>query len=37
MFGEGDEYLLGAVTLQEVGLIPDTTHHRLIPSPKLRA
>ena len=28
-------YLLGAVTLQSLGLIADTTHHRLIPAPEL--
>ena len=35
VFGEEDQYLLGATTLQVLGLIPDTTRHRLIPSPKL--
>ena len=36
VFGAEDQYLLGATTLQVLGLIPDTTHHALIPAPKLR-
>ena len=35
IFGPEDLYLLGAVSLQSLGLIADTTHHRLIPSPEL--
>lgn len=35
VFGNEDQYLLGATTLQVFGLIPDTTNHRLIPAPKL--
>ena len=35
VFGEEDQYLLGATTLQELGLIADTTNHELIPAPKL--
>ena len=35
VFGEEDQYLLGATTLQVFGLIPDTTNHELIPAPKL--
>ena len=31
VFGEEDQYLLGATSLQTFGLIPDTTNHRLIP------
>ena len=33
VFGPEDQYLLGANTLQQLDLIPDTTHHRLIPTP----
>lgn len=35
IFGDENMYLLGAVTLQSLGLIADTTHHRLIPAPEL--
>ena len=35
VFGEEDQYLIGATTLQVLGLIPDTTNHKLIPAPKL--
>ena len=31
VFGEEDQYLLGATSLQTFGLIPDTTNHRLVP------
>lgn len=34
VFGPDDRYLLGATALQELGLIPDTTHHRLIRAPE---
>ena len=34
VFGKDGQYLLGATTLQELGLIADTTEHRLIPTPK---
>ncbi len=33
IFGAEGQYLLGATTLQELGLIADTTNHRLIPAP----
>ncbi len=36
VFGEGNQYLLGATTLQEFGLIADTTNHRLVPAPTLK-
>ena len=35
IFGEDGVYLLGAVSLEAFGLIADTTHQRLIPSPEL--
>ena len=35
VFGEESQYLLGATTLQILGLIADTTEHRLIHTPKL--
>lgn len=35
VFGDEGQYLLGATALQELGLIPDTTNHTLIPAPKL--
>ena len=35
VFGEENQYLLGATSLQGLGLIADTTNHRLIPAPKL--
>ena len=31
VFGEEDQFLLGATSLQTFGLIADTTNHRLIP------
>lgn len=33
VFGADSRYLLGATTLQALGLIADTTNHRLIPAP----
>ena len=33
VFGDSERYLLGAITLQTLGLIPDTTNHKLIPAP----
>ncbi len=35
VFGEEDQYLVGATTLQVLGLIPDTANHKLIPAPRL--
>ena len=35
VFGNDNQYLLGATTLQVFGLIADTTDHRLIPAPRL--
>ncbi len=35
VFGDEEQYLIGATALQELGLIADTTNHRLIPAPKL--
>ena len=35
VFGEEGQYLAGATTLQVLGLIPDTTNHKLGPAPKL--
>ena len=35
VFGEEGQYLLGATTLQMLGLMPDTSNHRLIPAPLL--
>ena len=35
VFGEEGQYLFGATTLQMLGLIADTTEHRLIPAPRL--
>ena len=35
VFGNEGQYLLGATALQELGLIPDTANHRLIPAPEL--
>ena len=37
VFGPEDQYLLGATTLENFNLIPDTTHQRLIPAPRMRA
>ena len=33
VLGDSQRYLLGAITLQTPGLIPDTTNRRLIPAP----
>lgn len=33
VFGSENRYLLGATTLQVLGLFPDTSHHKLIPTP----
>ena len=33
VFGSEGRYLLGATTLQSLGLIADTTNHELIPAP----
>ena len=35
IFGPEGVYILGALTLQSLNLIADTTHHRLIPTPEL--
>jgi clan AA aspartic protease len=35
VFGPDGVYLLGAVSLESLGLIADTTHRRLIPAPEL--
>ena len=35
VLGAEGRYLLGATTLQSLGLIADTTNHRLIPAPEL--
>ena len=35
VFGAEGQFLLGATTLQVLNLIPDTTHHTLIPAPRL--
>ncbi len=35
VFGDEGQYMLGATTLQGFGLVADTTHHKLIPAPKL--
>lgn len=35
VFSRGNQYLLGATTLQVFGLIADTTNHRLIPAERL--
>ncbi len=37
IFGPEDEYLLGATTLESFNLIPDTSHLRLVPAPRMRA
>lgn len=37
VFGPEDEYLLGATTLENFNLIPDTSDLRLIPAPRMRA
>ncbi len=35
VFGAGDRFLMGATSLQSLGLVADTTNHRLIPAPEL--
>ena len=35
IFGPDDVYLLGAVTLENLGMIADTTRHKLVPSQEL--
>ena len=35
IFGDEGTYLLGATSLQSLGLIPDTTNHQLVDAPKL--
>ena len=35
IFGDEGTWLLGATSLQALGLVPDTTNHQLIESPKL--
>lgn len=35
IFGDEGTWLLGATSLQVLGLVPDTTNHQLIESPKL--
>ncbi len=35
VFGQEGQYLLGATSLQMLGLIPDTSSHRLIHAPEL--
>ena len=35
IFGDESTYLLGATSLQSLGLIPDTTNHQLVEAPKL--
>lgn len=35
IFGDEGTWLLGATSLQSLGLVPDTTNHQLIESPKL--
>ena len=35
IFGDEGTWLLGATSLQALGLIPDTTNHQLVESPKL--
>ena len=37
VFGVEDTFLLGAVTLEELALIADTTHKRLVSPPELLA
>ena len=36
IFGPEDQYLLGATTLRSFNVIPDTTPHPLVPTPRLR-
>ena len=33
IFGEEDRFILGATSLQELGLVPDTTEHQLVSAP----
>ena len=33
IFGEEDCFILGATSLQELGLVPDTPEHQLVPAP----
>ena len=35
VFGAEDRFLMGATSLQSLGLVADTTNHRLIPAPEL--
>ena len=35
IYGPEERFLVGAVNLQIFGLIVDTTHHKLIPTPEL--
>ena len=35
IFGPEARHLLGASALQSLAVIPDTTHHQLIPAPEL--
>ncbi len=35
IFGDEGTWLLGATSLQSLGLVPDTTNHQLVESPKL--
>ncbi len=35
VFGAEDRFLLGATSLQSLGLVADTTNHRLMPAPEL--
>ena len=35
VFGAEDRFLLGATSLQSLGLVADTTNHRLVPAPEL--
>ena len=35
VFGEAGQYMIGATTLQVLGLIADTTNHKLVPAPTL--
>ncbi len=35
IFGPEDQYVLGSTTLRNFNRIADTTHHRLIPTPRL--
>ena len=35
VFGSESSYMLGATSLQTLGLVADTTNHRLVPAPEL--